>query len=245
MGGPPIPGLISRSVERAYDGRNLLLEITAAQLLDDTNYVFSEKVTDADEHGLRVMAGVSRTILANPAEAERFCGATLRGDWAAAAKITALLAGKSDDPAAGALSHALALLNAPACAADAFAIAAVTRGKADLAAYHSDRPTNIASEQVKYVSNSLTREALIRSTVYASLAWLGNSKTFEFGLDRDINRRRFERFSKVLNSIADNPSSYSKIMSHVVKEDWIAANDTAAQLLKVDRRNRRQPAGAG
>jgi hypothetical protein len=231
--GTTISEMISKIVDTAGSGRDLLREIAIAQLVDDSNHVFSDKITEADVRGLKLMARISRTILAHPAESERLSGAILQGDWAAVREIATLLAGKSDVSPENALSYCLALLYVPACAADAFAVAAVTHGKADAGAYQSDRPTRITPEHVKYVSNCRTREAMVRSAAYASLSWLRDSKQFQFGLDQADNRQRFERFSKVLGFLADNPSSYSDIMSHVAKEDWIAANDAAIRLIEI------------
>lgn len=225
--------LIGRTVGDGGGGRDIFHEMATAQLLDDYDHIFSDKVTHSDLQSLKMLASVCHALLADPAEADRFASALFSTDWAASTKIAAAIARKSDVSEKSSLSYCLALLYVPACSVDSFAVAAVTKGRAKAAAYRSIGPSPTTPEQIRYVSKHPTLEALVRSAVYASWRWLQNPAAVRFGLATGINRLRFERFTKSLTLMADNPRSYRRIMAHVIKQDWASANRTAAEQLEI------------
>jgi hypothetical protein len=232
---PTLTTILANLIDHHGGGRDLLREIATAELLDSSDHIFTADIADADKRGIVMMARASQALLAHPAEADRFADAMMKGDWVSFGDIAETLARKADISPEYAMSYCLALLYVPACAVDAFAVAAVTQGKAEASAYKSMRTSPTTREHRALISSYPTRDTLVRTAAYASFSWLRDSKAIRFNLEQGgADRQRFERFSKVLKSIADNPAWYAEIMTHVAKDDWANANRIATELLQTE-----------
>jgi hypothetical protein len=205
------------------------------QLLQDVKHVFNPVLTAEDKSVLKVFAQVASTVTTKGSNTKTFSAAIARGRWDSALESVAGLSKSSGLQDMQAFSAMLSMLYVPACFVDLFALGVVRKiGPDAVTTLRSATPRPALLLVWESWGQNQTREGLIRFVVAGAILESRNPLAFQFGLENEAERTRFERYQKVLQYIAENNKAYSDVMRLVSGEKWREANEIAAKhLLKI------------
>ncbi|HWA88595.1 MAG TPA: hypothetical protein VG889_01075 [Rhizomicrobium sp.] len=195
-------------------------------LLQEPSHLFAGDIGKDDRSGLAVVARTAEFIAADAKRAATITRAIARGQWS---KLVPQFSGFGN-AAPQASAAAVILLFLPACATDAFAARVVhrlppTSSKLRLSpASFSSSPGWVAIVD----PDKATVDQLQRFAAHTVLSWLREPKRFAFGMEHAPNRKRTERFGKVLEGIAREPESLAEVLSHARSGAWSKADDAAS-----------------